>query len=349
MERGWFDAGEMGREWILVGTLLVVIVIAVSLFALVPDAIADRTGTDPEPDGTLQIEEIAISTSRVGGETLELSTDARLEHTGGVTENASVEFRAVGLDTGLVVDSRRVSLEPIRDDRELSTTEALTVDRGGDYRIEAIVYQNDQRVGLGQKEVRGTSALTPEYADSPVTFYRFVQHDLPVIEYTIADAGANRSTLSVSTHLTNAGASTAENLELVVTARQVDSGIVADEQSVQVDGIGAGETVTPEATVTVPDQYNYYLDAVLWADGTLLETARSGASLDPTETVPVNETERTLQLDVGEFERGDAPLEPTQTPQSADDGDGPGFGVLTALGALVAGLLVLARNRSRTE
>jgi hypothetical protein len=347
MVRTFLDGGEIDREWILVGTLVAVLVVAVGLSVLVPDAIADRT--DPEPDGTLGIEEIAISDSSVGGETVDLSTDVRLAHAGGVTENATVELRAVDLDTGLVAASQRVPLEPIRGDRELSTTDTLTVDRGGDYRVEAIVYRNGQRVATGQREVRGTDALTPEYADSAVTFHRFVRHDLPVVEYAIADAGPNRSTLSVSTHLTNAGASTAEDLELVFTARQVDSGIVADEQSVRIDRIGTGQTVTPETTLTVPNQYNYYLDAVLWEDGVLLETARSGASLDPTETVPVNETERSVQLDVGDFERSDGPAAQTPTPEATDDGDGSGFGVLTALGALVAGLLVLARNRPKTE
>lgn len=354
MSREWLDGAEMGREWLLAGVLVAVVVVTVALSVLVPGAIADRAEPEPDtaPDGRLTLEEISISDGRVGGETLDLAADVRLEHTGGETENASVELRAVALDSGLVVDSQRVALEPLSEDRELSVTDTLTVDRGGDYRIEALVYQEGRRTTVGEKEVRGTDALSPDYADSPVTFHRFVRHPLPVVEYSVADAGTNRSTLSVSTHLTNAGESTARDLEVVFKARQVDSGIVADEQSVRIDTIGPGETVTPETELTVPDQYNYHLDAVLWEEGVLLETARSGASLDPTETVPVNQTERSVELDVGDFESEQeetpAPMA-TETPEAAADDGGPGFGVLTALLALVAGLIVAARNRTRGD
>ncbi len=340
----------MEREWLFGAAVLAVLAVTVIGAALVPGAVADRS--EEVVEGDIRLQEITISDGRVGGETLELRTDVRLAHRRGVSENVTVEFRAVGLDSGLVTDSRTVDVGRVSGDHEVSVTEALTVERGGGYRVEAIVYRDGQRRAVGAKEVRGTGGLTPDYADSPVEFHRFARGDLPVVEYSIAQAGGNRSTLAVSTYLTNTGDAPAEGMRLVVKARQVESGIVADEQEVRVDGIEPGETATPETSLTVPSQYNYYLDAVLWVDGVIVDTARAGASLDPTERVPANTTERDVGLQVSDFEGGSGDGRPTGEPEATPTpGEaGPGFGVVAALVALVAVLvLALARRNGETH
>jgi len=332
----------MERERVLAGTLVAVVAVTVLGAALVPGAVADRS--DEVVEGDLRIQEIVIADGRVGGETVELATDARLAHRRGVSENVTVEFRAVGLDSGLVTASRTVDVGQVSGDREVSVAESLTVERGGGYRVEVIVFRDGERTAAGAKEVRGTGGLTPAYADVPVEFHRFAGEELPVIEYSVADADGNRSTLSVSTYLTNAGETPAEDMRLVVKARQVESGIVADERTVEIGGIEPGRTATPETTLTVPSQYNYYLDAVLWKDGVIVDTARAGASLDPTERVPANTTEREVGLQVGDFEQQDggepAGTRPSPTPGS----QGPGFGVVAAVLALAGGALI-ARTR----
>jgi hypothetical protein len=74
-------------------------------------------------------------------------------------------------------------------------------------------------------------------------------------------------------------------------------------------GIRPGRTVTPSVSLTVPSQYNCYLDTKLWRDGVVVGTARAPASLDPREPVPWNTTTREVGLEVGDFDLdgGDAP------------------------------------------
>jgi len=339
----------MEREWLLAGATVALVTATVLGAALVPGALADRS--DEVLEGDLRLQEIVITDGRVGGETVELETDVRLSHRRGVSENVTVEFRAVGLDSGLVTDSQRVEVGRVSGDREVSVPGTLTVERGGGYRVEAIVYRDGERRATGAKEVRGTVALTPAYADVPVDFHRFARGELPVVEYSVAAAEGNRSTLSVSTYLTNRGDAPAGDMRLVVKARQVDSGIVADEREVQVGGIDPGQTVTPETSLSVPSQYNYYLDAILWVDGVVVDTARAGASLDPTERVPANTTERDVGLRVSDFEQGGGDGRPTAEPEATatPSASGPGFGVVAALLALVTMLFALARRTETGE
>jgi PGF-CTERM protein len=335
----------MQRERILVGVAVALIVVSLLAAILVPGALADRT--EEEPDGRVAVEEIAIGADNVGGERLDLVTDVRLEHWGGPSDNITVELRAVGLDSGLIATSETLQVGGVDDDRELAVQKPLTVQRGGDYRVEAIVYQNGVRVTTGSKAVRGTGALTPGYPDSPVEFHRFARHDLPAVEYSIQESTNESATLGVETYLTNSGNLTADNLQLVVKARQVDSGIVASEQEVSVDAVGPSQTARPQTELTVPAQYNYYLDAILWKDGVVVDTARAGANLDPSEEVSEDVEERDVELEVGDFDesqddpsdRGDTP-----TPIESGDGSGPGFGIVAALVALLVGTLI-ARYR----
>lgn len=337
------------------GALLVVVVATLLAAVLVPDALADRT--EPQPDAEIRVEEIAISADNVGGERLDFVTDVRLAHIDGVSENVTVELRAVRLDSGLVEANERVAVGAVEDTREVSASEHLQVERGGDYRIEVIVFRNGVRETVERETVRGTEALTPGYPDSPVGFHRFAKHDLPVIEYQIAESTADSATLDVETYLTNGGEAAAEDLTVVLKARQVDSNIVAAEQVVAVDAIGPSQTARPGAELTVPADYNYYLDAILLNDGVVVDTARTGASLDPTERVPANETERDVELDVGDFDsqntgqddgfddESDAADDDGEAAEEGDD-SGAGFGVAVAVLAILAGVVLQARMRT---
>ena len=233
------------------------------------------------------------------------------------------------------------------DRREVPVVTNLTVGRGSDYRIEAIVYQDGQRLDTGDRTVRGIDSLTPAYAETGVSFHRFTLHDMPAIEYSIGTVVDNRTTLDVTTFLTNRGATPSGELRVVLKARQVDSNIVADRTEVRLDGIGPGQTATPSASLTVPSSYNYYLDAVLYSGGVVVGTARSGASLDPTETVEVNTTRRDVGLEVGDFEtddgddgRRDGGDRETETPSES----GPGFGIGVAAVAILLALVARAHG-----
>lgn len=139
----------MQRERVVAVTVVALVVVSVVAAIVVPGALADRT--EEKPDGSVRLEEISIAADRVGGERMDLSTDVRLAHSGGTSENITVELRAVGMNSGLVVTSETIEVGEVVEDQELSAKTALTVQRGGDYRIEAIVYQNGVRRTTGSK------------------------------------------------------------------------------------------------------------------------------------------------------------------------------------------------------
>ena len=340
----------MRTEYVLLGVVALAVVLGVGIAVGVPDAIdpPEDPGDDRERPGRVDLVEMTIGPGTVGGENATLRVRPHVQQRGGPAENVTVLLRAVDHDTGFVAATQRLSYGDLDDDVTRTREGALTVAREGGYDVEAIVYVNGTRLERGTRAVRGVGTLTPNYRDTPLRFQAF-DAGIPVIEYRIESVANNRSTLSVSTYLTNTGDRPAGDLELVLTARQNGSNVVADRTTVQIEEVGSGKTATPTGELVVPDDYNYYLDAVLWRDGTVLATARSTANLAPGTGLQVDENAtRGDGFEAGDFEEddvedGQGTETPGQPTESASGGQ-PGFGVTVALVALVAAALI-ARTR----
>jgi hypothetical protein len=153
--------------------------------------------------------------------------------------------------------------------------------------------------------------------------------------------------VSVTAYLTNGGDEPAGDLELQLIARQADSNIVADSARVGVGEVRPGRSATPSTELVVPDNYTYYLDAVLWKDGVIVGSTRAVADLNPRRQAGQNTTE--VDLDSGEFgadtdepRAEDTPREEAEATAAEATGQ-PGFGVGVAAVAGVAAVLLTRR------
>jgi len=340
---------SVNREAWLGALALALVVGAAGLTLAAPNALAERTDENVRPSA-LSLQEPRVAAGEIGGERADLSLDVRMEHRGGPADNVTVEVQAVDTDTGLVATTVREELGRIDGNREVRTRVDVTVDRQGGYRLYIRVYEDGRRVETGSTDISGVDSLTPDYAASSVGFHRFGDSpaSIPVITYDVGEEANNRTTLRTGTYLTNRGDEPAGGLRLVVTARQVESNVIADRTTVEIDEIGPGQTVTEAADLTVPSNYNYYLDGILFRDGVVVESATASAKLDPSRPVPENTTREEVDFQAGDFERdaGDGGDDGGMTPRATQSGAGPGFGAAGALAALIA-LAALAARRTQ--
>jgi PGF-CTERM protein len=335
----------MERETVLAGGAVVVLAVAALFVVTAPGALADAT-PDPPPS-ELTVREQTIAAGNVTGGTATLTIDSRLEHRGGPSENVTVLVRAVDRDTDLVAATT---------DREVPVAANVSVPRDGDYRIQTVVYADGERVAGGRKTVNGVGGLQPHYARTGVTFHRFEGFsaaEMPSIQFSIAEATGSEATLNVTAYLTNTGDRENEGLDVTFLARQADSNIVADRRVRRVGANRPGRTATPSTRLSVPDDYNYRLVAIVQHDDVVVGTAQAPATLNPNRTVTVDRNESSDTLDTGDFE-----TEGTEEPDRVDldgsddgdrpgtsSGDGAGFGPVVALLAVLATAAIARRNR----
>lgn len=330
----------MNRETALAAAAVGLVAVALLAAAAVPGALADPTDDRFTSPGHVGVVEVAIDRTpvEVTGETATLTVRTDLSHRGNPTENVSLRVRAVDAESGLVATTRTVDVGTLRDDGEVTVPANVTVPREGGYRIETTVYRGDERVDEAAREVRGLEALTPPYARTPVRFTE--SETLPAVSFSVADAGQNRTTLALDASLTNRGDAQSADLSVSFVLRQADSNIVAARETVPVDAVRPGRTAAVSTDVTVPSEYNYYVDVVLWKDGVVVDTARSAANLNPTETIDVNQTRTEVELRVSDFETEKRTRAPAAEGTDTTSADQPGFGPGVAAAALLAvGLL----------
>ncbi|SDF95171.1 DUF7490 domain-containing protein [Halorientalis regularis] len=332
----------MERETKLLGAAGAVLVAAALFVAVAPGALADAT-PDPPPS-ELSVREQTIAAGDVTGGTATLSVRSRLSHDGGPGENVTVLVRAVDLDTDLVAAETTEEVGSVQGTREVPVVQNISVDREGDYRIETIVYQDGERVASGRKTVRGVGGLQPAYARTGVEFHSFEgfgSGQLPPIQFSIAETEGASATLNVTAYLTNTGDVANDQLRITFLARQADSNIVADRSVRRVGSIRPGRTAMPSTLLTVPDDYNYKLMAMIQADDVLVGTAQATATLNPNQTVTVDTTNSSADtLDTSDFETDEGVQRTERAPdeRGTTSSSGPGFGV----GAVAVAVLVVA-------
>ena len=320
-----------------------VVVVALVIALLAPGALS---GPPAERNpGYVEIADATIQPQAVGGQTVALQVNTTLQHRGNPSPNVSVRLRAIDAESGLLATTRTVSVGELTGERERIAPATLSVDREGGYRIETVVYQDGQRVDTGRQQVSGLQALVPTYARTPIQFAD--EQTLPPLGVSVREARNGRTTLDTTALLTNRGSTQPANVSVSLIVRQADSNLVADRATADVAGIRPGRTERTTTAVSVPSDYNYYIDGVLRKDGVIVDTVRTTVNLDPSEQLSVNETRRDVDLEVSEFER-ERRAETGDGAEMAGESDSatPGFGIPVAALALLLGGLFARRRLS---
>ena len=334
----------MDRERTLAGAAVLVVGIALLGAVVAPGVLADPSDEGPIRPGRVDVVDTAVSTGEITGQTAELTLHTTVRHRGNPTENVTVRFRAIDSESGLLKAEQRVAVGTMTSDGEREVSATLTVPREGGYQLEAVVYRNDSRVDSFSRTVRGVSALTPGYAESNVSFNDDAVLD--PISVSVVEATDDRTTLELGAWLTATGPAQGNDLSVTFVVRQAESNVVASRSTVDAGDIREGRSTMVTTEVSVPSEYNYYIDAVLTRDGVIIDTATGVVNLDPTETIDANQTEQEVEFDAGEF--ADTPAEePEGEPRRTGAetvAETPGFGAVVAVLALLVAA-VLARGR----
>ncbi len=320
---------------LLAGVLLLVFVGAV--VAAVAPGVFDE---DDRPGSvSTSIQEVDLEAGEVSGGSAELVSITRLWSDSDVEEDVRLVVRATSTETGLLEDESNVSVDRLHGGRETEVRVPVVVDRMGGYELDVVLYIDDDRASERTVRVSGVGSLTPAHLESDVGFHDF--YGLPSTEFSVSDAAGGSVDLEVSTYLSNSGDSS-EEVEVRVKARQAESNILASEARGEVT-VQPTTTEAVDATLTVPDGYNYYLDAEIWSNGNVVDTHRTVANLDPTREIDVNVTERDVGLEIEDFEEDEELRRLREERQrlaeqrdSEPDEAQPGFGVAAALAALLA-------------
>jgi hypothetical protein len=280
-----------------------------------------------------------------------LKVTTYIENKGGasaplISKNTSLQLKATSTDKDFLVNQTTTFMGKIAPDKTVNVTQTLLLPKKGGYKLEALLFEEGKEVDRGSRTVYNLESLP---ADSMVTGLR-----IDGIDFLVRKAAEGRVVIQSDIYVTNFGARTSQDYQLMIKATDIDSKLVADKQWSNTGLIAPDATAIRGVNLTVPDRYNYVVDVLIWSNSTIVGQGRDYVQLNATTMLSDKERLASKGTQTGIFVTETAPeaaaaemkvSEFESTAKSAaSEKTAPGFETLIAM-AMISLVAVKARKR----
>ena len=233
-------------------------------------------------ESRLTIAETDISPERVTSTDVLLNVTTYVENRGdGESGDAKLILKAFDSASGLLIGETTTSAGSIDEGKTIPVLQQISVEREGGYRIDVVLFEDDKRLRRQSLQISGIGDLTPNIHDIGIK----VQE----MDFLVENVTDSRVVIGVDLYLTNEGDSTSEDLPMLVKAREVDAGLLADKIWITTGSIKKETTIIRSCDIAVPDGYNYIVEALIWKNDTIVERGEGVVQLNPKRTIPKDE------------------------------------------------------------
>lgn len=279
-------------------------------------------------DSAVAVTGITVGADRVTGAEVTLNVTTEVQNTYGVSSGISrVQLKAYDTTSGLVVAEQTSDAGFLGIRGSGSATQTIVLPRTGSYRLVSTVFENGQRKGQGEKTVYNLERLTPDIQETGLS--------ITDIDFLVKKVAGDRATIQTDIYFTNDNRVPSGAFDIEVKAKEEDAGLLADKQRAHVESIQPDATRVSSVALSVPDQYNYVVEVIVWKNDTIVKRGEGNVRLRPGMQVSKDTQFVTKQIETSKFvgESGYAGVYPMPIPTTRS----PGFGaplVLVALGTL---------------
>jgi hypothetical protein len=286
-------------------------------------------------ESSVAVTDITVGADKVTGAEVILNVTTEVQNTYGVSSGISrVQLKAYDTTSGLVVAEQTGDAGFLGIRGSGSATQTIVLPRTGSYRLVSTVFENGQRKGQGEKTVYNLERLTPDIQETGLS--------ITDIDFLVRKVAGDKATIQTDIYFTNDNRVPSGAFDIEVKAKEEDARLLADKQRAHVESIQPDATRVSSVSLTVPDQYNYVVEVLVWKNDTIVRRGEGYVRLRPGIMVKNDTQFVTKQIETSKFvgESEYSYASPVPTTKS------PGFGaplVLVAIGAL--GLLAGIRRR----
>jgi len=278
-------------------------------------------------ESSVAVTDITVGADKVTGAEVILNVTTEVQNIRGVSTGIShVQLRAYDTTSGLVV------AEQTRDAGFLGVrgtgfvTQAITLPRTGSYRLVSTVFENGQRKGEGEKTVYSLERLTPDVQEIGLS--------ITDIDFLVKKVAGDRATIQTDIYFTNDNRVPSGAFDIEVKAKEEDARLLADKQRAHIESIQPDATRVSSVSLSVPDQYNYVVEVLVWKNDIIVKRGEGYVRLRPGMMVKNDTQFVTKKIETSQFIGESGVSYPSPLPYATKS---PGFGaplVLATLGAL---------------
>jgi hypothetical protein len=290
--------------------------------------------------GCLRESQLAITNMDVGADSVAASS-VRLNVTTSVTNqfgfgNGDLTFslKAYDTDTGLLAAEKVDRAPGLGKGETARVSQQVDLPRSGSYRLAVTVFEGQMQKAEGEITVRNLERLPTDRDRVGVA--------IQDIDFIVKGVSNGRATIECDIYFTNEGSDPSLAYDVEVRAREMDAHLIADKQWTRIDPVQPEATVIKGVDLSVPDQYNYVVEVLLWQNQVIMKRGEGTVLLRPGATLSGGEYFVTKKIETSQF-IAETPL-PTQPPYAGTGTRAqPGFEIAAAL-AGIGGAIVVRRR-----
>ena len=290
-------------------------------------------------ESTLQVRDITIAAERVGPATAVFNVTTLVENIYGFPQApVSVVLKVYDGQTNLLVHSETSEIGTIVKSGTRSVSQLVQLQKRGSFRFDVTVFEGDALKATGSYTIAGLERLPADSEGDGI--------EIRDMDFLVKEVTGGQAVVDVGIYFTNTGDEPSRPYDVEIRAREKDARLTADRSWARLEEIPPESTVISYTTITIPDQYNYEVDVMLWRNGTIVKEGQGLVQLHPGTAVSNGKQFTTRTIDTGVFVTKTPSdyrsMEVIPYPQATRT---PGFGLLAILAVLAGGVLVLPRRR----
>ncbi len=242
-------------------------------------------------EGTASVTGITVEPVNVTAGAVVLNVTTTVQHRYGPGVGAGLlRIEVLDDETGLRVREGTRTFDRVSPGSTISVPCELTLSRRGSYRVRASLAGGGVQAGGGEVTILSLERLPPDDARTPVA--------LADMDFLVRKVENGRARIEAEVQLTNQGDAPNPDLVVEVRARETDARLLADRGP---GPVRPGATVTRNVTLSVPDQHNYEVEAVLWRGDVIVERRSRSVNLAPNATATGGTEFTVRRIDTGEL------------------------------------------------
>lgn len=291
-----------------------------------------------EEESRLHISDIAVTPEKIRSSFVDLSVISSIENRGEQSaDNVSLILKAYNTKTGFLESEIEKDIESIDKGSSMDSSISITLPKRDGYDLRIVLFENDVEIAASSLQIRNLDSLPPDVSETGI--------EIQEMDFLVRDVEEGKVKIQTDIYLTNEGLDAGADYRMLVKAREMDTGLLADKVWTSTSSFAPDATVIRSVNLTVPDNYNYAVEVMLWDGDTIVRQGEDYVQLNP-----MIEIEKDTRVDTKYVDTDDFIMESADEEDYAEDTGaamGPGFGSMTAAGSLLLAMAVFAVNRRK--
>ena len=291
-----------------------------------------------EEESYYNIRDMDIYADRVGTAFVDLNVTTYVEKYHGDTEkNTSLLLKVYSRESGLLEVQQEVELGAFENGETKAVSQALSLPKTGGYEIRSVLFEEKTRKASGEIKVYNLDALPADLED--------IGLEISEMDFQVRKVENGKVLIENDIYLTNEGRETSRDFRMLVKVRELDAGLLADKVWTGTGKIRPQTTVIRSVNVTMPDQYNYAVEVLIWNNDTIVKRGEDYIQLSPEIKVKDETQTAVRKIETSEFESSEERELFPEEEYAMEEEAAPGFGLF--LSAVLMCFAVLFRSRRR--